>query len=107
MASPARAQHLPEAPPLGTSPPDTGNRPETSRTNLVRILSEFCEQSNLNARVHYFVKLVEWTRSESRSSSISERIKRLSELLSLLEDDAALRAQFQKAFHAMLGKTQT
>jgi hypothetical protein len=100
MASPARAQHLSESPPLGTSPPDTGNRPEISRTNLIRILSEFCA-SNLNARVHYFVKLVEWTRSESRSSSISERIKRLSELLSLLEDDAELRAQFQNAFHAM------
>jgi site-specific recombinase len=106
MAAPVRTQHLSESPPLGTSPPDIENRPDVSRTNLVGILSDFCAQSNLNARVHYFVKLVEWTRSGNKSSSISERIRRLSELLSLLEDDAALRAQFQKAFHAMLGETQ-
>ena len=106
MASPARAQHLPESPLLGTSPPDTGNRPETSRTNLVRILSGFCEQSTLKARVHYFVRLVEWTRSGSRSPAL-EQIRRRSELLSLLEEDAALRAQFQSAFHAMLGETQS
>jgi hypothetical protein len=107
MASPARAQHLPESPLLGTSPPDTGNRPETSRTNLVRILSGFCEQSTLKARVHYFVRLVEWTRSGSRSSPALEQIRRRNELLSLLEEDAALRAQFQRAFHAMLGETQS
>jgi site-specific recombinase len=106
MAAPARAQHLSESPPLGTSPPDIENRPDTSRTNLVRILSEFCAQSNLNARIHHFVKLVEWTRSETKSSSVSEQIERLNELLSLLEEDAELRAQFQKAFHAMLGETQ-
>ena len=106
MASPARTQHLSESSPLGTSPPDTENRPDVSGTNLARILSEFCAQSNLNARIHHFVKLVEWTRAESKSSSISERIKRRNELLSLLEDNAALRAQFQKAFHAMLGETQ-
>jgi site-specific recombinase len=106
MASTARAQHLSESPPLGTSPPDTEDRPDASRTNLVRILGLFCAQSNLNGRVHYFVKLVEWTRSESESSSISERIRRRNELLSLLEENGALRAQFQGAFHAMLREMQ-
>ena len=106
MASPARAQHLSESPPPGTSPPDIEDRPDVSRTKLIRILSEFCAQSNLNARVHYFVKLVEWTRSESKSSSIAQRIKRRNELLSLLEENGALRTQFQEAFHAMLRETQ-
>src|SRR5579863_8724256 len=106
MASPARAQHLSESPPLGTSPPDIEDRPDASGSNLIRILSDFCAQSNLSARVRHFVRLVEWTRSGNKSSSIPERIKRLSELLSLLEDDTELRAQFQKAFHAMLGETQ-
>jgi hypothetical protein len=92
MASRARAKYLSESPPSGAVPPDTGNPPEISRTNLVRILNEYCEQPNLNARVHYFVKLAEWTRYGSRSSSVSEQIERLNELLSLLEDHAALRA---------------
>jgi hypothetical protein len=104
MASPARAQHLPESPLLGTSPPNTGNRPETSRTNLVRILSGFCEQSTLKARVHYFVRLVEWTRSGSRSSPALEQLRRRNELLSLLEEDAALRHGFKGLFTQCWGK---
>lgn len=106
MASPVRAQHLSESPPIGTSPPDAEDHPDASRTNLVRVVSEFCAQSNLNARIHYFVKLVEWTRSESKPSSIAQRIKRRNELLSLLEENGALRAQFQETFHAMLRETQ-
>src|ERR1700752_4645199 len=94
-----------ESPTSGEAPVTTRNPPEVSGANLTRIIDGFCKQSNLNARVHYFLRLAEWTRSGSRSSSFSERIERLNELLSLLEEDAELRAQFQQAFHAMLGET--
>ena len=86
--------------------PPTNNRLEAERTRLRRILQEFCAESNLSNRLHSFSRLVNWTRSDGKSASVSERIGRVNELLSLLEGDIALRVPFQKAFHEMLGETQ-
>jgi site-specific recombinase len=69
------------------------------------ILEHFSQQSNLHARLHYFSILADWTRFEGKTTSIPERIGRLNDLLSLLEEDSDLRARFQKGFHAMLEET--
>src|SRR5450432_2420850 len=86
--------------------PSARKRGEASRARLPSILKEFCQASNLNARLLHFSKLVNWIRSGDRSASISLRIDRLNDLLTLLEMESDLRAQFQNAFHAMLGETQ-
>jgi site-specific recombinase len=84
----------------------TNNKLETEKTKLEQILREFSAESNLNRRLNSFSRLVDWTRSAGKSASVSERIARVNELLSLLEADVALRVPFQKAFHVMLGETQ-
>jgi hypothetical protein len=79
---------------------------EAERTQLRRILQEFCTELSLNGRLHSFSRLTTWSRFDGTSASVAERIGRLNELLSLLEGDVDLRVPFQKAFHAMLGETQ-
>jgi site-specific recombinase len=84
----------------------TNNKLETARTQLEQLLQEFSAQSCLERRLFSFSRLVNWSRSAGRSASVSERIGRVNELLSLLEADVALRVRFQKAFQGMLGDTQ-
>ena len=79
---------------------------EAERAQLRAILQEFCAQSSLNGRLLSFSRLAAWTRSNGKATSVAERIRRLNELLSLLEGDVDLRVPFQKVFHAMLGETQ-
>ena len=79
---------------------------EAERTQLRRILQEFCTELSLNGRLHSFSRLTGWSRFDGKSASVAERIGRLNELLSLLEGDVDLRVPFQEAFHAMLGETQ-
>jgi site-specific recombinase len=86
--------------------PTTNGRLRAERTHLQQLLQEFAAESNLNRRLNSFSRLVDWTRSAGRLASVSERIGRVDELLSLLEADVALRVPFQKAFHDMLGDTQ-
>ena len=86
--------------------PTTNSRLRAERTHLQQLLQEFAAESNLNRRLNSFSRLVDWTRSAGRLASVSERIGRVDELLSLLEADVALRVPFQKAFHDMLGDTQ-
>jgi len=82
------------------------NGVEAEGLQLRRILQEFCAESSLNGRLHSFSRLVNWTRFDGKTTSASERIGRLNELLSLLEAEVHLRVLFQTAFHAMLGETQ-
>ena len=84
----------------------TDKRLEAERAKLWGILQEFCAQLSLDGRLHSFSRLAAWTRFDGRSASAAERIRRLNELLSLLEGDVDLRVSFQKAFHSMLGETQ-
>jgi site-specific recombinase len=86
--------------------PSVNDRPDSESVQLRGILQGFCAESNLNGRLHVFSRLVNWTRFDGKSTSVSERVGRLKELLSLLEGDVDLRVPFQKAFHAMLGETQ-
>jgi site-specific recombinase len=86
--------------------PPTNSRLRAERTHLQQLLQEFSAESNLNRRLNSFSRLVDWTRSAGHLASVSERIGRVDELLSLLEADVALRVPFQKAFHDMLGDTQ-
>jgi site-specific recombinase len=106
MASPAKATYTSKRSSSEPSP-HTGKNPHgISGGSLPRILERFCSQSNQSGRVHYFVELVNWTRSGNKSSSASDGPQRLKELLLFLEENAPLRAEFQIAFHAMLGEIQ-
>jgi site-specific recombinase len=83
-------------------------RSKKSKTSVARlrwILENFSQQSSLHARLHYFSILADWIRFEGRTASIPERIGRLNDLLSMLEEDSDLRSRFQKSFHGMLGET--
>ena len=84
----------------------TDNGLEAERTQLQRILQEFCAESSLSGRLRSFSRLAAWSRFDGKSAPVAERIGRLNELLSLLEGDVDLRIPFQNAFHAMLGETQ-
>jgi site-specific recombinase len=106
MVSRAGSKDSPDSPSSSLDSSPVSKRLEASGTRLPRILEEFCQQSTLNARLQHFSRLVEWIRSENKSSLISARIKRLEDVLSLLEEDAALRAKFQNIFHLMLGDIQ-
>jgi len=107
MASPAKARYTSKSPSSKASPP-TGKNPQSiSRGSLPLILERFCSQSNQSGRVHYFIELVDWSRSGNESSSGSEEPQRLKELLLSLEEDAPLRVKFQIAFHGMLGEIQS
>jgi site-specific recombinase len=86
--------------------PLTNTRLRAERTQLHQLLQEFSAQSNLDRRLYSFSRLVDWSRSAGRLASVSERIGRVTELLSVLESDVALCVPFQKAFHEMLGETQ-
>jgi site-specific recombinase len=79
---------------------------EAEKTLLRRIVEEFCAESSLNGRLYSFSRLVNWTRLNGKSASVSLRIGRVGDLLSMLEADAGLRVRFQRTFHAMLGETQ-
>lgn len=91
------------------SPPSPAilNRLRDPATDLIQLLHDFGGQTNPNVRVLFFVRLIQWMRSGSLSSSTYGSLHRLEELLSLLEGDAPQRASFQRAFHAMLGGTQS
>lgn len=106
MSSDVRTKDSQDSPSSSLDLSPTRKRLETPGTSLPRLFDEFCQQSTLNARLHHFSRLADWIRCEGKSSSISDRTERWNELLSLLEEDAALRARFQCAFHAMLGDTQ-
>jgi site-specific recombinase len=103
MGSNLEEQKAPEW--LASSPnsPPADGKPEAE---LRRILQGFCAESSLNGRLHAFSRLINWTRFDGKSTSVSDRIGRLQELLSLLERNADLRVPLQKAFHTMLGETQ-
>ena len=107
MASPAKARYTSKSSSSEASPPTGKNLQRISGGSLPRILERFCRQSNQNGRVHYFIELVDWSRSGNKSSAASEGPQRLKELLSFLEADAPLRVKFQITFHAMLGEIQS
>src|ERR1035438_8909451 len=106
MGSNLKEKKAPEslAPRLNSLP--TNKRLEVERTQLRRILQEFCAESTLNGRLYSFSRLVNCTRSNGKLASVSLRIERVNDFLFLLEADMNLRARFQEAFHAMLGETQ-
>ena len=71
-----------------------------------QLLDSFCEQPDQNTRVLSFVRLVNWMRAGEGYSPASERPRRLNDVLSFLEEDAARRNRFQQTFHTMLGEAQ-
>jgi hypothetical protein len=92
--------------PQDSSPRNSGGSVDSGRSNrsgakVVQLLDSFCEQTDPSTRVLCFVKLVRWIRSGKGSSAASERVDRLNDVLSLLEEDAALKTRFQQTFHAM------
>jgi site-specific recombinase len=106
MGSDIRTKNSKESSPSSLDPSPTRKELESSASNLLQLLEEFCKQSTLNARLYHFSRIVEWVRSANKSSSGSARTKNLKDALTLLEEDAPLRARFQKTFHALLGEAQ-
>src|ERR1700746_1372609 len=93
-----------EFPASGEAPVTTRNRPEVAETNLTRIIDGFCKQSNLNARVHYFLILAEWTRSGSRSSSFPNESSGLMNCCHCSKKMRSYEYNFNKLFMQCWGK---